>query len=187
MLKNRIHKYLAWLLVFAFVCSSVFVITGDAGAAGQKSIKSISVRVDGKKVTKKTVTLRKGRKTTLKVSVSPRSAKKSITYTSGKKSVATVSKKGKVTAKKAGTAKIIITVSEKGYKKRATWVKIRVINSENITSDTTNTNTGYPGDKYPDTGCKAPCCRRRKVTGSLFFQDRDNEGGSRRNSKPDGE
>ena len=106
MQKNIVHKYLAWMLIFAFVCSSVFVTAGKAEAAGKRNIKSVAVRIDGKKVTKKTVTLHKGKKTTLKVSVSPRKAKKNVTYTSSKKSVATVSKKGKVTAKKAGMAKL---------------------------------------------------------------------------------
>ncbi|MDE6852431.1 MAG: Ig-like domain-containing protein [Lachnospiraceae bacterium] len=151
MQKSRIHKYLAWLLIFAFVCSSVFVTTGNAEAAGKKNIKSVIVRINGKKVTKKTVTLRKGRKTTWKVSVSPRKGKKHVTYTSSKKSVATVSKKGKVTAKKAGTAKIKITVSGKGYKKKTTWVKIRVVNSKNTSSDTGDTNTPVPNSTTPDT------------------------------------
>lgn len=159
MQKSRIRKYLAWLLVFAFVCSSVFVTTGNSEAANvnkrnvyshRKNIKSVTVRIDGKKVTKKTVTLRKGRKKTFKISVSPRKAKKRVTYTSGKKSVATVSKKGKVTAKKAGTAKIKITVSGKGYKKKATWVKIRVVNSKNTTPDTPETNTPGPNTPIPD-------------------------------------
>lgn len=148
MQKNRMYKYLAWLLMFAFVCSSVFVTTGNAEAAtaGRKKVKSVTVRVDGKKAAKKTVTLRKGEKTTLKVSISPRTAKKRVTYISSKKSVAAVSKKGKVTAKKAGTAKIKIEVSGKGYKK-TTWVKIRVVNT---TSDTSNTNTPVPTAPTPD-------------------------------------
>lgn len=148
MQKNRMYKYLAWLLMCAFVCSSVFVTTGNAEAAtaGRKKVKSVTVRVDGKKAAKKTVTLRKGEKTTLKVSISPRTAKKRVTYISSKKSVAAVSKKGKVTAKKAGTAKIKIEVSGKGYKK-TTWVKIRVVNT---TSDTSNTNTPVPTAPTPD-------------------------------------
>lgn len=156
MQKSRIHKYLAWLLIFAFICSSVFVTTGNAEAAGRKNIKSVIVRINGKKVTKKTVTLRKGKKTTLKVSVSPRKGKKHVTYTSSKKSVATVSKKGKVTAKKAGTAKIKITVSGKGYKKKTTWVKIRVVNSKNTSSDTGDTNTPVPNSPTPDTPTQVP-------------------------------
>ena len=154
MVKRNVKTIVALFMVFvlfAFVCSSVFVTTGNAGAAGRKNIKSVIVRIDGKKVSKKTVTLYKGKKATLKVSVSPRKAKKRVTYTSGKKSVATVSKKGKVTAKKAGAAKIKITVSGKGYKKKTTWVKIRVVNSENTTPDTTDTNTSTPNAPTPDT------------------------------------
>ena len=151
MQKSRIHKYLAWLLVFAFVCSSVFVATGNAEAANRKNIKSVIVKIGGKKVSKKTVTLYKGKKTTLKVSVSPRKAKKRVTYVSSKKSVASVNKKGAITAKKAGTAKIKITVSGKGYKKKATWVKIRVVNSKNTASDTTDMNTPVPNTPTPST------------------------------------
>ena len=87
----------------------------------------------------------------MKISVSPRKAKKRVTYTSSKKSVATVSKEGKVTAKKAGTAKITITVSGKEYQKKATWVKIRVVNSENTTPDTPETNTPSPNAPSPVT------------------------------------
>lgn len=151
MQKSRIRTYLAWLLVFVFVCSSVFIINGNAGAAGQKNIKSVPVKADGKKVSKKTVTLREGQKMTLKVSVSPRKARKRVDYTSNKKSVAVVSKKGKVTAKETGTAKIKITVSGKGYKKKTTWVKIRVVNSNNTTSDEANTNTTEPDTPASDT------------------------------------
>ena len=102
------------MLVFAFVCSSVFVSNGNAGAASEKNIKSVTVKIGGNTVTKKTVTLQKGQKTTLKISVSPRKAKKRVTYTSSKKSMASVSKKGAITAKRAGSAKIKITVTGKG-------------------------------------------------------------------------
>lgn len=40
----------------------------------------------------------------------------------------TVSKKGKVTAKKKGTAKIQITVTGKNKKKKSTWVKVKSVN-----------------------------------------------------------
>lgn len=150
MQRNRIRNYLVWLLVFVFACSAMFVPNGNAEAARKKNIKSVTVKTGRKKVTKRTVTLRKGKKTTLKVSVSPRRAKKRVTYKSSKKSVAFVSKKGKVTAKKAGTAKIKITVSGKGYKKKTTWVKIRVVNSRNTTADTTNTNTRVPNSPKPN-------------------------------------
>lgn len=62
-----------------------------------------------------------------------------------------MSKKGKVTTEKTGTAKIKITVSGKGYKKKATWVKIRVVNSENTTPDTPEINTLSLNTPIPDT------------------------------------
>lgn len=155
MRKNRIYKCLAWLLVFACVCSSVFVTGENASAARKKNIKSVTVKSGGKRVNKKTVTLRKGKKTTLKVSVSPRRAKKRVTYKSSKKSVAVVSKKGKVTAKKAGTAKIKITVSAKGYKKKATWVRIRVMNAKKTTNDAA-ANTNSPGSDKPASDTPKP-------------------------------
>ncbi len=54
------------------------------------------------------------------------SAKKSVAYKSSKKSVATVSKKGAVTAKGIGSAKITVTVTGKNKKKKSTYVKINV-------------------------------------------------------------
>jgi len=154
MTKGRFHKCIAWLLVLVFVCSTVFVSAGTAEAANVgKKIKSIAVRAGGKKVTKKTVTLRRGAKTTLKVSVSPREAKKHIKYKSSKESVVAVSKKGRVTAEKAGTAKITVTVSGNGYKKKTTWVNIQVVNSYDTTSNETNVDTPEPNvsTQAPDT------------------------------------
>ncbi len=156
MQKNWIRKYLAWLIVFVFVCSSVFVTNGNAEAASKKNIKSITIEIGGKNITKKTVTLQKGKKVTLKVSTSPHVAKKRVTYTSSKKSVATINKKGKVTAKKAGMAKIKITVSGKGFKNKTTWVRIKVVNPQNSTLNTPKPatpvlNTPEPATPIPET------------------------------------
>lgn len=61
MTEGRFHKCIAWLLALVFVCSAVFVSAGTAEAANAgKKIKSIAVSAGGKKVTKKTVTLRRG-------------------------------------------------------------------------------------------------------------------------------
>lgn len=61
------------------------------------------------------VTLKEGKTTTLKVKNAAKKAK--ITWKSSKKTVATVSSKGKVTAKKKGTAKITATIKVKKSKK----------------------------------------------------------------------
>lgn len=62
----------------------------------------------------------------MKVSVSPSKAKKSVSFKSSKKSVVSVSKKGKLKAKKTGTAKITVTVKGKNKKSKKTWVKVKV-------------------------------------------------------------
>lgn len=51
----------------------------------------------------KTYSLKKGKKATFKVSVTPKKAKKSVAFKSSNKKVAAISEKGVVTAKKAGT------------------------------------------------------------------------------------
>ena len=75
-----------------------------------------------------------GEKKKIKVSVSPKKGKNVIQFATSNKKVATVSKKGTVTAKKAGTARIKVTVrkgtsKKKGRvsKKKTAWVKIKVV------------------------------------------------------------
>lgn len=94
--------------------------------AASKQVKSVSLKIGSKNVTKKTVTMYSGESKTLKASVSPKSAKKKVTFTSSKKSVATVSSKGVITAKKSGTAQIKVTVTGKNNKKKSTYVKVKV-------------------------------------------------------------
>ena len=127
-------RFLAWVLAFALAFTTVFANGTTVEAASSKAVKKVTVKIGKKNVTKKTYTLVKSKTATLKVSVSPSSAKKSVSYKTNKKSVATVSKKGKVTAKKAGTAKITVTVTGKNKKKKSTWVKIKVVNKSATTT-----------------------------------------------------
>jgi len=79
-------------------------------ANGKKA--SITVKVVGAKSVKlkegKSKTLKVGKKLTLHATVSPAKVKTKLTWTSSDTKVATVSSKGVVTAKKAGTAKITV-------------------------------------------------------------------------------
>jgi hypothetical protein len=77
-----------------------------AQAAAKASTKQSAV-----KISKKTLTLEVGKTATLKVTGS----KSKVTWTTSDKTVATVGKTGKVTAKKAGTATITATVNKKKY------------------------------------------------------------------------
>ena len=67
------------------------------------------------------VSLKKGKKTTLKPVIAPFTSREKVTYRSSNKKVATVSSKGVVTAKKKGTAKITVRSGKKSY-----TVKIKV-------------------------------------------------------------
>lgn len=73
-----------------------------------------SVEVYSIQLNKTDVTLKAGKKVTLKATVKPESASvKKFTFTSSKKAVAVVNSKGVVTAKKAGTARITVKAGNK--------------------------------------------------------------------------
>lgn len=74
------------------------------------------------KISQKTLTLEVGKSKTLKVS----GTGKKVTWTSSKKSVAVVSTKGKVTAKKEGSTVITATVNKKKYTCKVTVKKAKV-------------------------------------------------------------
>lgn len=91
---------------------------------GKKKSCSVTVKKAPKsiKFSKNQVRLKKGKSTKLKVKLSKGAASYQVTYSSNKKSVAAVTKAGKVTAKKKGTA--VITV--KTYNKKKAKIKIVV-------------------------------------------------------------
>ncbi len=85
-----------------------------ASASCKVTVKAPTVAVKKVKLGKTKLTLGVKEKFTLKATVSPSNAtSKKVTWKSDKKSVATVSSKGVVTAKKAGTAKITATAGGK--------------------------------------------------------------------------
>lgn len=83
-------------------------------------------------------TLVKGKKYQLKATVAPSKASdKKVTFKSSKKSVATVSSTGKITAKKAGTAKITVTAKDGSKTKKVITVYVlnkKISKSKKITS-----------------------------------------------------
>lgn len=87
--------------------------------------KKVRIMSDSKNIAKKTIRIVKGSKITF----SPVKNKKvkSVTYCSMNKKYVTVSQKGKVTAKKVGTAKIKIVVGMKKGKTVSSWIKVKVI------------------------------------------------------------
>ncbi len=94
------------------------------GTDGQKvKAKSVTVAAKNYRYGAKTIYLVKGKTAQLRASVRPSSAKQGVTYRSGSKAVASVNSKGKIRAKKAGTAKITITSAD-GAKKAVITVKV---------------------------------------------------------------
>ncbi len=123
-MKKRIT---AFLVAVMFLLSLAVLATDMAvEAAGANAVQSVAVRIGSKNVAKKTHTLTAGASAQLKVSGSPAGAVKSIRYASKDSGIASVNKNGKVTAKRAGTTRINITVTGRNNKKLSTWVKIKV-------------------------------------------------------------
>ncbi|MBR1691428.1 MAG: Ig-like domain-containing protein, partial [Lachnospiraceae bacterium] len=71
-----------------------------------------------------TYTLVKGKTLTLTPTVSPAKASQKVTYKSNNTKVAKVNEKGKVTAVKAGTAKITVSATDGSGKKQTVTVKV---------------------------------------------------------------
>lgn len=122
------------VLASALVVSLSMGAGSTADAATKVKVKNVKVTVDtvnGSAASKKSITLTKGKKATIKatVSVTPNKSKyKKVTYKTNKKSVATVSSKGVITAKGTGKAKITVT-SKKNSKKKA-YVNVTVVSGK---------------------------------------------------------
>ena len=82
---------------------------------GSKKYKC-KITVEAPSISKKTYTMKKGKTVTLKI----KGTTQKITWSSNNKSVATVNSKGKVTAKKNGTATITAKVGKSKYKCKIT-------------------------------------------------------------------
>ena len=112
------------ILILFILCLTFFVPSQTAQAV----TKLTSVN---KLTGKKTIYLAKGKKATLKttVTVTPNTTEnKAVTYKSSNKKIATVTNKGIITAKKAGTVKITVT-SKKNKKKKAT-ITVKVLSGK---------------------------------------------------------
>lgn len=99
------------------------VITATA-ANGKKATCTVTVKKAPKKITTKvkTKTLKKGKSFKIKVNLAKNAASNKLTYKSSKPKVVSVSKNGKVTAKKKGTA----TITVRTYNGKKATIKVTV-------------------------------------------------------------
>lgn len=147
------RKHISFLIVLSLIFGSVvWMGSMDAHAAVKKSIRSVRVMQSGKNIAKKTLKMKIGESRTLRVKTKPSLSKRDIKFSSTQKKVASVNKKGKIIAKKSGSARIKITVSKKGYKKKTTWVGITVRKNNNNPTTPSNNSTNTPENSGTDTG-----------------------------------
>ena len=105
------------------VGTSKVIVTLASGKTGSITIKvqKNAVSASSIKNIPGNLTIKKGTTSTLKPVIEPLSAQNNLTFTSSNKTVATVSSKGVITAKKSGTAKITV---KSGSKKVVVVVKV---------------------------------------------------------------
>lgn len=104
--------------------TAIITVTMKSGAAASVKIKvqKKAVKTTKVKVAKKKITLKKGKSQTVKVEITPLTSLEKVKYTSSNSKIATVSAKGKITAKKPGKAKITV---KSGKKKTVITVTVK--------------------------------------------------------------
>lgn len=102
--------------------TAYITITLKSGLAKKVKVTVQSSAVKTTKITvpSKTVSIKKGKTYTIKPTISPITSVQKVTYSSSNKKVATVNSKGKITAKKKGTATITVKSGSKSVKIKVT-------------------------------------------------------------------
>lgn len=122
-------KKITKMLVLALALVAALSLGAGSTAEAAKKATVSKVKAVDKVTGKSTITLTKGKKATLKVTVSGKNLKaknKKVSYKTSNKKIATVNSKGVITAKKkTGSAKI--TVTSKTNKKKKATVKVKVV------------------------------------------------------------
>lgn len=100
----------------------------NAAAAAKAAVKTMRLQIEEKNVAGKTYQMTEGDAAKLSVTTNSKAAAKAgVKYQSSDQSVVTVSKAGRLSAKKAGAANITVTLTGKKYQKRSAWVTVYVI------------------------------------------------------------
>lgn len=139
------------------MCFSQIMPSQAEAAAKKPAVKTVEIRVNGKKVNSKTVTLKQGAKAKVQVVVKPAKAKKSVKsvkwskLSSKAKKIATIKGNTIKAGKKNGTVKMTVTVKGKNNKSKKAWLKVKVVKTlpKKTTTNKTNTNTSKPSTSTP--------------------------------------
>lgn len=140
MFKRKFKRLFAFLMIFSVMCC------GFPAYSIQTDVQASSAIV----LNKKKVTLKVGKTYQLKVS----GTKKTVKWSSKNKKIATVSKKGKITAKKAGKTTIIAKINSKTLKCKVIVKKNRkaTANKNGRTVYVTMTGKRYHYDNHCNGG-----------------------------------
>lgn len=142
MKKCMLRRGMAILLSVVMAVSLAGFSAGDAYAASEEDME-VSLKIGKKNVTKKTFRMAEGTNKKLKVVVKPASSVENISYQSNKRKVVTVSKTGKLKAKKEGTARVTVRIKGTSGDSWKTWVKIRVFQEQ---TPSPSAGTSVPGN-----------------------------------------
>ena len=123
---SKLKNFVLPLLLVASLLSGMLLSPVTMIKAEAKTKLSVTARVGSKKVNKKTIHMKKGNSRKIKLSVVPKQSEIKKTYNSSRKDIVSVSRRGKLKAKKAGTAKITVTVSGKNIRETKLWFKVKV-------------------------------------------------------------
>ena len=95
----------------------VYPVLSDSAYAGRNNVLNANRVIKTTKISglKKSITIKKGAKTTLKPKLTPSNSTQKITYVSSNKKIATVSSKGVVVGKGKGKAKITVKSGTKSF------------------------------------------------------------------------
>jgi len=126
-------------LALALVMAFSLIAATPALAAKRKT----PAKVQKITLNKRTLTLAAGKMSTLKATVKPKSRQNALKWKSSKTSVVTVSKSGKLTAKKAGTATVTAYIGKVKVTCKVT-VKAKPTTAPNPTDTPTPTGTPQP-------------------------------------------
>ena len=125
--KNKRNNLFFSLLLVVSLLLGLTLFPVSVIRAGAKTKLSVTVQVGSKKVNKKTIHMKKGSSRKIKLSIVPNQSGIKKTYKSSEKDIVSVSRTGKLKAKKAGTAKITVTLTGKNIRKTKLWFKVKVI------------------------------------------------------------
>lgn len=131
MKNSKVKNFLFVLLVVVSLLSGLALSPDLKTKAETKTKLSVTVKVGSEKVNKKTINMKEGSSSKIKLSVVPDQSGIKKTYRSSQKDIVSVSRTGKLKAKKEGTVKITVTVSGDSIQKTKMWFKIKVIRQSN--------------------------------------------------------